>query len=654
MKKKLSDLSGKNRKRLPIWAIILIIITSIDIFLFAEYFCIKIYGVIGFLLGLLIMVDILIWGILNVAFGDKRASLSIIDTQELDNAARLLRYATTVLSFLSLMTTANGMKFYVFDREWKAYLGSFAVQSILVVFSLLLCHFYVVIGSFSHFSNAGKALMLGALTLFFATALIVSSSFSYAYISGNAYKNTWPEDSETLIQEYLIRETNVLKKQNKHLGKLFLENIENDIQRVIEKDIKNYEEHQKLEANKKISNFHMENYTEAQDDLEKIEITSTINNLKNDRNARPEQLAVIQESYDMVGVSIMQQAFSDYSTIVQDNKDLQGIDFDIIGEQLMKVSRELQKIITDVDNAITDVAYLETGFYINDINPIKTTFKSTARKFSNFVKTQKDNIDELIHSVNTANLNNEDTDGLSISEQIEIIRRTIYLLNSQQTDNLDLKIQELVNKVTELLENLSSDVVTTESVSLLTLLTEKINEYGKALSLANKIQIYVQDDMNRIYISSENRDASIEIWRNLRDADFNEFFSMLHELPDPLFLDEAYQSKYKLQKYRNTADVLKEAESLRRDLLGELTDFEKALNYFKYDFRKMAAFSAFIAVFLDMGAFLTGCFLYSTRQIKSGQAECESEETRADEEGDDSTEVLYSDECEIQNDTYTE
>lgn len=35
-------------------------------------------------------------------------------------------------------------------------------------------------------------------------------------------------------------------------------------------------------------------------------------------------------------------------------------------------------------------------------------------------------------------------------------------------------------------------------------------------------------------------------------------------------------------------------------------------NYFKYKFPVMAYFSAFIAVFFDLGSFFTGCFLYAT------------------------------------------
>lgn len=64
-----------------------------------------------------------------------------LSKRQAEGSQKLLRYATAVLSFLSLITTASGMRSFVFSTDWMAYLGSFAVQSILVVFSLLLCRF---------------------------------------------------------------------------------------------------------------------------------------------------------------------------------------------------------------------------------------------------------------------------------------------------------------------------------------------------------------------------------------------------------------------------------------------------------------------------------------------------------------------------------
>lgn len=625
---------------LPTWAVMLIVIVMFDLLLAFEYCCIvKIPSPVGAICGLVVVADLLIWGILSVGFSKRAPSVSIIDERELSNAMRLLRYATAILSFLSLMTTASGMKSFVFDTDWKAYLGSFAVQSILVVFSLLLCHFYVMIGTLSHFGKAAKALMLSALTVFFAAALVVSSCFSYVYISGNAYKNSWTGDSETLIQEYLLRETAELKERNALLGEQFLKNIGADIQITLEGDIKSYSEKKEAAVLEEVSKFQLEGYADSQSDLEKINITANIERLNEDRGANPVQLEEIQSAYNIIGWDVMVEAFKEYenavtkvSALVNPVAGTGGTALEEMTKELSDISSSLQKIIDDVGLAISNVDGLSTSNYRFNIIPIRNTFNSRANTFKNFVQRQKDDLDDLIARINIACGDTSNSGEISVTDQLEVIRRKIYLLNSKRSD-LDSEIQDIVGSLSGLLAKLSeSDAVTTESIASLTSLSERINEYGKSLALSNDIQAFMGNDLGQMYSFDENSEVEKEEWRATRDEDFRQFLSMLHELPDPLLLEETYQNEHTQKEYRDAATILKEAEIIRRDLLGQLTAFEKSLNYFKYDFRKMAFFSAFVAVFLDLGAFLTGCFLYSARHIRKGKIGDDSENSEPEPE----------------------
>lgn len=619
----------KTNSQLPAWAVTLIVIAAFDLLLAFEYFCIvKIPAPVGAFCGLLVVVDLLIWGILSAAFSNWAPSMSIIGEKELGNAMRLLRYATAILSFLSLTTTASGMKSFVFDTDWKAYLGSFAVQSILVVFSLLLCHFYVMIGTLPRFGKAAKALMLGALTVFFAAALVVSSCFSYVYIAGNAYKDSWTGDSKTLIQEYLLRESAALKERNAFLGEQFLKNIGNDLQNILEGDIKSYLEKKGGEVSEEISNFKIEEYTDEQKDLAGIDITLTVELLEKDRKARPKQLEEIKRNYNTIGRDVLERAFQDYAKAAQKVSDLvkDGTSDDAgwmektVGE-LGEISQNMQGIITRLDNAVDNVGNLSTNFYVNDIEPIKTTFKSTAVTFRNFVQEQKDTLDGLIAKADAAVNDTSSPENASATDQLETIRREIYLLDPQQSD-LDSEIPDIIRTLSGLLDKLSeSEAVTTDSIASLTSLTERINEYGKSLALSNDIQEFMENDLGQVYSFDENGEGGEDTWRSTRDGSFKKFLSMLHDLPDPQLLEETDRNEYTQKGYRDADVILKETERIRRDLLGDLTAFEKSLNYFKYDFRKMAIFSAFVAVFLDLGAFLTGCFLYSARHIRTGEVE---------------------------------
>lgn len=55
--------------------------------------------------------------------------------------------------------------------------------------------------------------------MFFCTALIVSSTFSFTFIANNAYSGIWPSDNEMIIQEFLLKETENLNNENEKRGK---------------------------------------------------------------------------------------------------------------------------------------------------------------------------------------------------------------------------------------------------------------------------------------------------------------------------------------------------------------------------------------------------------------------------------------------------
>lgn len=104
----------------------------------------------GCFVFLLLLLALFVGNVLKAFFNSSQSDNSNIkiiplSQEDIDNSRRLLRYATSILAFLSLITTASGMQSFVFNQSWMAYIGSFAVQSILVVFSLLLCRFFVQI-----------------------------------------------------------------------------------------------------------------------------------------------------------------------------------------------------------------------------------------------------------------------------------------------------------------------------------------------------------------------------------------------------------------------------------------------------------------------------------------------------------------------------
>ena len=203
----------------------------IALFQIAEIFLMRWKPPVGWVLLLLAMV----MGLTALILRDpeNKTGFRLLSSRELEGAAHILRYAAAALSFVSLLTTSSGMKAFVFgpNQEWLAYLTSFAVQSVLMVFGMLMCHFYTTLGSSeSGITRVGRRLLLGGLTLFFAATVVMSSTFSYAFMAENAYRDSWDSDSETIIQSRLIQETAALDQENERVGARLLENILEQVQ----------------------------------------------------------------------------------------------------------------------------------------------------------------------------------------------------------------------------------------------------------------------------------------------------------------------------------------------------------------------------------------------------------------------------------------
>lgn len=125
-------------------------------------------------------------------------------------AVKILRVAAFCFSIVSWLATAEGLANYVFDNDWRVYVISFAIQSILFIFNLQLPVYWEKL----------QLKRLKALFIILYTAFLFSSSvFSFVYICTNAvylhrvgytdasiilnseYKDIWNQ-TEKYIDEY--------------------------------------------------------------------------------------------------------------------------------------------------------------------------------------------------------------------------------------------------------------------------------------------------------------------------------------------------------------------------------------------------------------------------------------------------------------------
>lgn len=92
-------------------------------------------------------------------------------------SVKILRVAAFCFSIVSWLATAEGLANYVFDNDWRVYVISFAIQSILFIFNLQLPVYWEKLQL-----KRLKALFL----VLYISFLFASSVFSFVYICTNA------------------------------------------------------------------------------------------------------------------------------------------------------------------------------------------------------------------------------------------------------------------------------------------------------------------------------------------------------------------------------------------------------------------------------------------------------------------------------------
>lgn len=567
----------------------------------------------------------------------------ILNLKELNGVSNLLRYATAVLSFISLMTTAGGLQNFVFtdDAAWLAYLASFAVQAILVCFSLTYCHVFTAIRSVQTLSERGKSLMTGILTVFLAISFVVSSSFSFSYIANNAYAQSWANDSEIMIERYLTQCISDLATENRRIGSLLYTELES-YNESLNIAIGEYVSAHDQEFAATVTAFALSQYTLSSDNSEHgYGLTDTIINAWKTRYPiRVDDIDGLVNSFDkcVADLSSYCDQYNQIASALDISNAASRADWASVESALNTVYGELTVLSNSLVTLSTNCAGLYNSTIKDDISVHREFLSADITNFQNFLEIKKKNIDDLrAKTYDAASGYSAGGSGNSLPDEIETIQKKIYTLNATGTDGAAADVEEIVNRLSDILVTYSnSDILSQETAKDIVKLESLVKEYKAYIDLADQIENYTAENLFLTYDIVESTDdieatgfvvnVDYNQWISLRDQDFLEFFSLLKKLPMEPDLDNSQKNNTEesgngfsdstVSTSYHTEDVLYEASILRHDLLGDITDFERAFNFFKYDFTTMVFFSAFIAAFFDLGAFLTGCFLYGMEHFK--------------------------------------
>ena len=309
------------------------------------------------------------------------------------------------------------------------------------------------------------------------------------------------------------------------------------------------------------------------------------------------------------------QAVSDYNQIV---KKVKGWD---AASDSQKTSNQIQSWIHKIDNVRNElknrkesIESLKTYKLNQDFSIVRTRYISAVNTLSSDFSDMKKTLGE-IKKVSDKMNQMLSSDG---SDEVEEILSEIYLLDVEkkeaeknENDDQGSSAENLVEKINDLMLSASKEENSdSEMMSDLVWLKDAIQQYSEYMELKNNLLSFRKNNVQKTYsfeITKEKQisEKSLKSWKKERNDDFDQLSIYLKSLPDMTNVNTENNNQY------NTEDILDMVTVYQRDLLGNLTDFEKAFNYFKYKFPVMAYFSAFIAVFFDLGSFFTGCFLFA-------------------------------------------
>lgn len=144
---------------------------------------------------------------------------------------------------------------------------------------------------------------------------------------------------------------------------------------------------------------------------------------------------------------------------------------------------------------------------------------------------------------------------------------------------------------------------------------ENLKEYRKYIELEQGLEQFNNEAVGTIYvvISDEDEEKSVgnvsyvkeDKWIAARNDAFYALESGVSLLPNEPVGTEAEESTVD----NKITEIPSEAIRLQKLLFAELTDVERAINYFEKEYtgyREMAVFSVVMAVFFDLGAFISG------------------------------------------------
>jgi hypothetical protein len=490
----------------------------------------------------------------------------------------LLRICTILLSAVSFWATAQGMIDYTFPQAWQAYAASLGIQGLLLGLNFSLPSFL------RKCRDRSQKAVLYFLTI---VILFCSSWFSYLYITEQAYGDSWKTERRLLAQ--------AVYREELFEADAYIELYRQDVQNVLTDQIVNlYQQAMNMDqAGVSVSeNLNWEEerrqYT-AEDFAAKDAMSLAISAMENASTGEASQ-------------DVREQA-ADVLSGMQSN--LQS-ETDRLAEQISNTHGYLVNAEESLRNAENHLNSIPAGVdytsYQNTVQQAAKTYESLIQKLDDLESQHADYESALQRTGYYLTILGMAENGVSsyyVGATLREIQRELFKTSPDS--------EQMLESAANVFDRLQNAVDLNADSSEYQNILQDMNMFRQNLenySTLKKADIEIQAQINRLadgsILSLENDDELSE-WRK----QFNELKSKITGLPIYSLRGENGSALTSFDR----AASLKRLDQVIRRYLTEHNAAQEGLIYLISPYREAAVFSLFLALLLDISAFITGVII---------------------------------------------
>lgn len=474
----------------------------------------------------------------------------------------LLRICTVFLAGVSFWATAQGMVEYVFQEEWQAYAASLAVQGLLLGLNFYLPVFLKL---------ADGRWKKGILIVLTGIIPFCSSWFSYVFIAGKVYRESWDLESRILVEQTYRAEL--------FAGNEYGTTYQRDSEEVLGRQI-----------------LGLYNRTEAYGG-------STVISMGDQIDFQEEREKYTTEGFyfgsDMrTVIDYMERAVSDENN-AETQKQAQAAISSFkrkIADRNQSLVNEIGEARTDLDAAEDSLNYAEARENEEEIAQARQ-LRNECNERWNELRGQKEDCGEALERIGSYEIYLESIGNNYLNQVGEGLRIIQNELFKEEPD-----IANALTQATNLFETLLRN----ESLA-----ADKGTDY---MSLLNEVNAFIQN-LNRyqrvkeINTNFENcilelRDKQIETdWKNEWKKRLINLKSLISALPNYEEGENQKLMRYDRTKSSNNLD------NMIRSYISDHNAAQQGIIYLKSPYRDLAVFSLILALFFDLAGFATGVLI---------------------------------------------